>query len=45
MLVCWAWKHKMLAHCRPRLKKIFVGESLKRFRRVFRKRKWLEFSE
>ena len=35
----------MLAHCRPRPKKIFAGESLKQFRRVFRKRKWLEFSE
>ena len=45
MLVCWAWKRKMLAHCRPRLKRIFVGESLKQFRRAFRKRKWLEFSE
>ena len=31
----------MLAHCRQEVRKIFVDESLKQFRRVFRKRKWL----
>jgi hypothetical protein len=34
----------MLAHCQPRLKKIFGGESLKQLREVFRKPKRLRCS-
>jgi hypothetical protein len=34
----------MLAHCRRKLKKTFAGESLRPFRKVFRKPERLEFS-
>jgi hypothetical protein len=35
----------MLARCRRKLKKTFADESLRPFRRVFRKVRRLEFSE
>jgi hypothetical protein len=34
----------MLARCRRKLKKTFAGESLRPFRKVFRKLRWLESS-
>jgi hypothetical protein len=34
----------MLARCRRKLKKTFAGESLRQFRKVFRKLRWLESS-
>ena len=41
--VC-VWERKMLALYRPKLKRIFAGESLKQFRKVFRKPKRLRCS-
>ncbi len=41
VLVCWAWENKMLARCRRKVRKTFADESLKQFRRVFRKPKQL----
>jgi hypothetical protein len=35
----------MLARCRQKLKKTFAGESLRQFRKVFRKPRRLGFSE
>jgi hypothetical protein len=42
VLVCRAWETKMLARCPRKLKKIFADESLRQFRKVFRKLRWLE---